>query len=412
MKNRGSLSGEMIRLAVVSIWAHKLRAFLTLLGVIIGVSSVVVVGASIEGAEQYVVDSISGALGGDTFNLTRFAPNLDQESVRRAQRRNPRLTIDDYEFVRGRCSACDEIAAFLGTAQTVRRGAEEQRAVTINGTTSNAILVSTFDIAAGRFLTPDDVRRSHYVTVIGKDVEEELFPSRDPMGQRVKVSGYNLTVVGVMAEQGSTFGQSLDNQMYIPISTFQKIYGTRSSINIRGNSLPGRFQEAMDEVRVAMRVRHKLSPREDDDFGLISTEEINTLVQDVGGYVQLAVAPITLISLLIGGIVVMNIMLVSVTERTFEIGLRKSLGARKRDILLQFLVESILLGSLGGLIGMLVSWQVTTLIELIFEFPMEISAFYVISSIAVSGGIGLAAGLYPAFKAASLDPILALSADR
>ncbi|HSR68276.1 MAG TPA: ABC transporter permease [Acidobacteriota bacterium] len=412
MEHRSSLSYEMVRLALDSIWAHKLRAFLTLLGVIIGVSSVVVVGAGIEGAEQYVVDSVSGALGGNTFTLNRIAPNLSQEEVRRAQRRNPRLTLDDYEFVRRRCPACSEMAAYLTSVQTITRGNLEQPGVTIYGTTSNSILVSTFEVAEGRFLSPDDVRRSRYVTVIGPDIVEQLFPNLDPLGQTVKMTGYNLRVVGVLEEQGSTFGQSLDNQIYVPISTFQKMYGTRRSISIRGSSRAGLFQEAMDQVRVAMRVRHKLGPGEADDFGLLSTEEINQIIQDVGGFVQLAVAPITLIALLVGGIVVMNIMLVSVTERTFEIGLRKSLGARKRDILLQFLVESIFLGSLGGMVGMLLAWGVTSLIELLAGFPMEISPIYVVSSLAVSAGIGLLAGLYPAFKAARMDPIMALSADR
>lgn len=222
-----------------------------------------------------------------------------------------------------------------------------------------------------------------------------------------------LKVIGVLEKQGSTFGQSLDNIAHVPITTFQKIYGTRSSISIRGTSTSREsFERAVEQVRMAMRIRHKLKPGEEDTFGLISTEEINSSVDDFTGAIAAVVVPITLIALVVAGIVVMNIMLVSVTERTFEIGLRKSLGARRRDILNQFLIEAFFLAASGGLIGLALAVAISWVIESTTPVTMTVSLGYMLLSIGVSGGIGIVSGIYPAFRASRLDPIEALRTER
>ncbi|MEJ2081102.1 MAG: FtsX-like permease family protein [Acidobacteriota bacterium] len=216
-------------------------------------------------------------------------------------------------------------------------------------------------------------------------------------------------MIGVLEKLGSTFGQSLDNTLYIPISTYQKIFGTRSSITVRGNARSrDRFGAAIEEIRVAMRIRHKLRPGEKDTFGIISTEEINSVVDQFVQSIAVVVIPITAISLVVGGIVVMNIMLVSVTERTFEIGLRKSLGARRRDILNQFLVEAFIVAAAGGLIGLGCATLIAKVVQALTPMTMTISAGYIILSITFSGGIGIIFGIYPAFTASKLDPIEAL----
>jgi putative ABC transport system permease protein len=242
---------------------------------------------------------------------------------------------------------------------------------------------------------------------------DKLFQETDALEKVVKLGNNPFTVIGVLEKMGSSFGQSLDNEIHIPISAFQKVYGTRRSITIRGTaSSEERFEAALDQAHSAMRVSHKLEPGEEDTFEIISTEEINSFVGDFTGIIAMVVIPITLISLVVGGIVVMNIMLVSVTERTFEIGLRKALGARRRDILHQFLIESFVLAASGGLIGLGFATVVAVIIELSTPMTMTVSWGYSLLAIGVSGGIGLIFGIYPAWSASKLDPIEALREDK
>jgi putative ABC transport system permease protein len=248
------------------------------------------------------------------------------------------------------------------------------------------------------------------VAVIGDDVKEKFFPGQDPIGKSINVRGLPLTIVGVEAKRGSMMGQSLDKQMYIPLTAYRKIFGGRQSLQIHGKSAtPEKFQTALEDARTSLRNKHKLKGSDEDDFGIVDTQGVAGQVDSLTGGIAAVVVPITAISLIVGGIVVMNIMLVSVTERTFEIGLRKALGATRKQMLLQFLIESSLLTTCGGILGFLLAVGVTGLITILAGWTMTVTFGYVILSVAVSGGIGLLSGIYPAFKASRLDPIAALA---
>jgi putative ABC transport system permease protein len=415
MKLRTSLFGEIIRMAFGAILAHRLRTFLTLLGIIIGVASVMLVGAGLTGAESYLLESVSDVLGSNSFIIAKFAQlgHVSDEEWQKMVKRNKDILIDDLYFLRDYCTECQELAGEYGGSHTTYSGSEELFMTRTSGVTANYVYLSNFEIAEGRFFSEQEDRSARAVCIIGSELKEKFFPSRDAIGQTVKIGNEPLRVIGVLEEMGSTFGQSQDRILYLPLRTYHKMFGKRRSIVIRGTSKTREnFQAALDQARVGMRIRHQLKPGEEDDFGLISTEEINDIVGQFTAIVASVVIPITLISLLVGGIVIMNIMLVSVTERTFEIGIRKALGAKRGDILKQFLIESFVMAALGGVIGIglaaLISWAV----EASFAFPMEISVGYMALSVGVSGGIGIIFGIYPAFQAARLDPIIAMTQGR
>ena len=406
---------EVIKMAVNSIWAHKLRTFLTLLGIIVGVASVMVVAAGISGAEEYVINQVSQALGSNSFILVQFGSfgNVSDEDWKEMRKRNQKIEFADYEFVRRYCTDCEQMTAELSGAQTVYAGNRELTGTNVNGVTANAILMGSFDVEEGRFFVDSEVKGAANVCVIGSEVKEEFFLNVDAIGHTIKVRNHPLRIVGQLEKLGSSFGNSQDRGVYIPVTTYQKIFGSRRSLMIRGKAKSKEvFESALDQVRVGMRIRHKLHPNEEDDFGLVSTDEINDTVDRAAGIVAGVVIPITLISLLVGGIVIMNIMLVSVSERTFEIGIRKALGARRSDILNQFLIEAFLMAALGGAIGLAAAWVVVEIVEAGFEFPMVITWGYALLAVGFSGGIGLIFGIYPAYKASQLDPIIAMTAER
>ena len=410
-----SILAEVIKMAVNSIWAHKLRTFLTLLGIIVGVASVMVVAAGISGAEEYVINQVSQALGSNSFILVQFGSfgNVSDEDWKEMRKRNQKIEFADYEFVRRYCTDCEQMTAELSGAQTVYAGNRELTGTNVNGVTANAILMGSFDVEEGRFFVDSEVKGAANVCVIGSEVKEEFFLNVDAIGHTIKVRNHPLRIVGQLEKLGSSFGNSQDRGVYIPVTTYQKIFGSRRSLMIRGKAKSKEvFESALDQVRVGMRIRHKLHPNEEDDFGLVSTDEINDTVDRAAGIVAGVVIPITLISLLVGGIVIMNIMLVSVSERTFEIGIRKALGARRSDILNQFLIEAFLMAALGGAIGLAAAWVVVEIVEAGFEFPMVITWGYALLAVGFSGGIGLIFGIYPAYKASQLDPIIAMTAER
>ncbi len=280
----------------------------------------------------------------------------------------------------------------------------------VAGVTANMVEIENKTVGEGRFIVPHEVEHASNVAVIGNELREKFFLGRDPIGKIIKVKEVPMTIVGVEAARGSFFGNSMDNHVYIPITTFGKMFGRRQSIQIHGksNEKP-QFERAIEEARLAMRNRHKLIGNEEDDFGLVNVDQLNGQIDEFTGAIALVVTPITLLSLLVGGIVVMNIMLVSVTERTFEIGLRKAVGARSRQILMQFLIESSFLSSVGGVFGLLLAWGVAMIIRISTPIPMTITAGYILLSLIVSGGIGMIFGIYPAYKASRLDPIVALT---
>ncbi len=403
---------DAAKIAVQSIFAHKLRAFLTLIGISIGVASVVVVGASINGFNRYVVQTVSSLLGVNHFMIARmaFVGNRSQDEWERMDRRNKRLYWEDYEWVKRHCVSCTEVGATLGWRLDLKHEGRELFGTGINGVTANMVEIENKTISEGRFIAPHEVEHAASVVVIGGQLREKFFEGLDPIGKTIKIKEVPMTIVGVEGKRGSFFGDSLDNHVYIPITRFGKMFGRRQSLAIHGKSEDqAALIATIEEARLAMRNRHKLIGNDEDDFGLVNVGQVNNQVDQFTGAIALVVTPITLLSLVIGGIVVMNIMLVSVTERTFEIGLRKAVGARSRQIMVQFLIESSLLSSVGGAFGLLLAWGIAGLVSMTTPIPMSITFGYVLLSLAVSGGIGMIFGIYPAVKAARLDPIVALT---
>ena len=412
MKTIYTFYADAARIALQSIFAHKLRAFLTLIGIIIGVASVVVVGAAISGLNTYVMQKVTAVLGVNHFMIARMAHqgNLSEEEWEKMNRRNKILHLDDYEWVRDHCTACAEVGAQLMNQIDIKQNGEQLFGVQIQGCTPNMQLIEDKTVDEGRFFLQQEYDTAAMVAVIGNDVREKFFPGQDPLGKTVSVRGLPMTVVGVEEKRGSMFGQSFDKQMYVPLTTYRKIFGGRQSLQIHGKA-PSReqFDAAIEDARTVLRNKHKLAGGEDDDFGLVNTGEVANDVDSFTSGIALVVVPITLISLIVGGIVVMNIMLVSVIERTFEIGLRKALGATRKQMLLQFLIESSFLTTCGGILGFLLAVGIAWLITMTTGVTMTVTFFYVVLSIGVSGGIGMIAGIYPAFKASRLDPIVALA---
>jgi putative ABC transport system permease protein len=406
-----SVYADAARIALQSILAHKLRAFLTLIGIIIGVAAVVVVGASVSGLNSYVTVKVTQILGANHFMIARMAHQgqRNDDEYERMNRRNKRLNWDDYEWVRDHCASCSEVGIEIGSGTDLKQDGIEFPGAIVLGVTSNMLEIENKTIADGRFISPDEVERSALVCVLGSEVKEKFFPNQEPIGRTLKVRGLPMRVVGVEQSRGSFFGDSLDRHIYIPATTHLQIFG-RNGLQIHGVAANREtFQPAIEDARVSMRNKHRLKGSEEDDFGLVDTATLTEQIDQFTASIAAVVVPITLITLVVGGIVVMNIMLVSVTERTFEIGLRKAVGATKRQILTQFLIESGMLCAFGGVLGLLAAWGVTTLITSLAGITMTITIGYILLAIIVSSVIGMIAGAYPAFKAARLDPIAALT---
>ncbi len=413
MRNWMVFYWEIFKISMSAIWAHKLRSVLTLLGIIIGVASVVCVGASIEGFRVYVTSTITKTLGANTFFIAKIARtgHLSREEWEKLVRTHKNVKKEEMFAVERNCPDCATVGILQRGwgSSDVKNRSQVFYDASVLGATSNINRIQNIDLEDGRFIYENEVQHSMFVCVIGTDIRDKLFPGVNALGKTVKLKGYDFSVVGIEARKGTFMGQSQDNLIWIPISVYEKLYGILRNISIRVKAPDEvRLQTAQEQARVALRAFRKIRPNAEDTFDVMSPQGISESVGQFTGAITMVVTPITLISLLVGGIVVMNIMLVSVTERTKEIGLRKSIGARQLDILLQFVLESVVLSSLGGFFGLMLAYGISAAITQTTPVPMSISFGYIFLSLIVSGGIGLIFGIYPAYRASKLDPIVAL----
>ena len=402
---------EAFRIASESIWSHKMRSVLTLLGIIIGVASVVTVGGAINGFGTFASDRISSNFGSNTFMVSRFPmTGISADDWELIVRRNKNITREDMEAVAERCETCQAITPMMRRSSDVKRGGQIITDAPVQGVSEDMPKIQALDIEEGRFFSTFDVRQARPFIVIGAEISDELFGTSEALGKEIRLGSDKYTVIGVEARNGSMMGQSLDRNVYIPYTVYLKRYGSRQSIQFRVRAESEEMLDyTMDEVRQILRSRHKLRPSRDDDFGMLASDAVQEMLGQITGIIALAVTPITMISLVVGGIVVMNIMLVTVTERTVEIGTRKAVGARNSDILMQFLIESALLATFGGAIGILLAHGACALVEMAAGLPMDISIGYIVMALLASGGIGVVSGIYPAYRASRLNPIVALA---
>ncbi len=402
---------ETLKLSLDALRAHKLRSFLTLLGVILAVTTLVFVMSVIAGLNLYVAERVAN-LGANVFIVDRFGIITSRDAFIKAQKR-PLVTLDDYRRLRDGMSLARAVAAEGDLNSQTRVGDIIMENTDIMGATPNFAEVRNMNIAEGRFITPADDEHHSDVTFIGADLATKFFPNVDPIGKSIRVGTHTYEVVGVAEAIGSAFGQSQDNYMIIPMSTFHKSWQRGVdwiAIFIQAPNAE-MMSASQDEARMLLRAWRHLDYNAPDNFAILGSDSIMALWHDLTGNLAFVAMALVSVFLVVGGIVIMNIMLASVTERTREIGLRRSLGARKAHILLQFLTESAVLAACGGFIGIITAYLAVYLVKATFSFPMETPLTAVILSLCLSTAVGLFFGIFPAMRAAKLDPIEALRAE-
>jgi putative ABC transport system permease protein len=399
---------ESVRLALASIWANKLRSLLTLLGNIVAVSSIITVVALIQGVNGAVTNAIVSDLGADAFTIQRMGIVRNQDEADK-QRNNPRVTLDDARAVRRFSTAVDAVMAQAQSSTTVAYGTEELQSIQVQGVSEDYIEFATFDAERGRMVSPIEIERSRPVALLGWQTADRLFGSGEPLDKVIKVAGLPFTVVGVSKKKGAFFGNSLDEFVVIPLPQYQKLFGSRQSLALmikpRSAAL---VSQAKDEARMALRIERRLNVREDDNFGIVASDSVLDIYKQATAGIFALLVGIVALSLVVGGIVIMNIMLMVVSERTREIGLRKALGAKRRDIMSQVLTESITLSLTGGVIGIGIGAIFAQGLSAVTPLPAALELWSVVLGIVITGLVGLFFGWYPARRAAMLDPIEAL----
>ncbi len=406
-----------VGLAWDSIRSHKLRSFLTLLGVIIGVASVILVGSAIDGMGLYAQESTAKAFGSESFLIAQVAGvgGMTRKQFFEKLKFNRQIKLAEDRYLQAANGETTIYSPYRQSQVDTKRDNLTSEETSILGASADLADIRDIVVVDGRFFTETEERNVSYVAVIGDDLKTNLFPgSGSPVGRSFKIKGIDFTVVGVQERLGSSFGRSQDNSAYIPITAFQHVFGPGGSISLFGRPRKGSgytMQQSLDLTRVALRTRFHQKPGEADRFDFLTPDAIRGFIDSLLTLVAAVVVPVTLISLVVGGIVIMNIMLVSVTERTREIGIRKSLGARRFDIMMQILIESVIMASAGGALGVAIGAALTTVLTAALGVTLRVPPFYVVLSVCVSGIVGVASGWYPASKASKLDPIVALRAE-
>ncbi|MCL4524290.1 MAG: ABC transporter permease [Acidobacteria bacterium] len=405
------LATDTLRLAFGALSAHKLRTALTLLGLIIGVTSLILVMTLIQGANAYVETKIAN-LGTDIFQVSKLPlATTDYREVMRAKKFRD-VTLDDWYAVQDRCRNCVGVGAQLELPGRVNSDFQSMPDVSIRGQTANMGWISTLDIAQGRFFTESEQRAAAPLVILGDNVRERLFPRSDSIGKKIRVGGGEFEVIGEAEKIGTILGQSQDNFVIIPIDAFAKLYGTRRSLVLHVKALSkDSLTATQDEVRLILRGRRHTDPLAPDGFYFTTAETYLDLWRDISSVFFIVLVLISSVASIVGGIVIMNITLVSVTERTKEIGLRRSVGARQRDIARQFLVEVLAQCLAGGLTGVVLGFALALLLRQFTPFPAVVQGWVAIMGLALASLIALTFGVYPAIKAAKLDPVVALRSE-
>jgi putative ABC transport system permease protein len=404
-------TSEAIKIALRSLWANKLRSALTLLGVVIGVAAVIAVVTFVNGINSYVAEKIFN-LGADVFIMFKVSPAVTNVDHYIEGQKRKDLTMDDYRAVREGCKLCAYVGAYARNNNGhVKYGEQSLSDTIIQGMTPAVAITQDTDIDSGRMVNEADLENDSPVVVVGTDIVDNLMPGVDPIGKEIRIDGWIYRIIGVGKKKGSTLGQSLDNYVFIPMTSWFKQYGVYNSnmrISAKAVGTGAVLDEAMDQARVILRSRRHDPPSERDSFDMENNSSLLSIWSSLTGTFFVAMIGIAAISMVVGGIVIMNIMLVSVTERTREVGIRKAMGARRSDVLQQFLIEAVILALAGGMVGVLLGIGVAKGVTFAVGMPSVIKLWAVFAGLIVAASVGVFFGVYPARRAATLDPIAAL----
>ena len=400
---------ESVGIALRAIWEYKLRSFLTVLGNIVAVTSIIAVVSLVQGMNAYVTNAIVSDVGADNFTIQRFPVIRTQEDEERT-RNNPRITLMEASAIRRFSDNVGAIAAQASAGATMAYKSQAVDGAQVTGVSPEYVDFSTYDVDRGRLISPVEISTNRPVAVIGWDVADKLFGQADPIDKVISINKVHYRVVGVHKKKGSAFGNSQDNFAIISLGNFQKMFGNRMGglqLLVKPRE-PEVVKAAMDDATVALRVERRLRPKDPDNFGMFTSDTLLAIYNTATQGIFAVLIGVVAVSLVVGGIVIMNIMLMVVSERTREIGLRKALGARRRDIVWQILTESVTLSTFGGVVGTFFGFILATVISKVSPLPSTVQVWSVVMGISVTAVVGLFFGLYPAMRAAKLDPIEAL----
>ena len=404
---------ESARVALDSLRGSKLRSFLTLLGVILATSTLIAVMSVIHGMDVYIAETVSD-MGADGFRVVRmaFLGNFDPKKFAEYLKKNPQLSAEEYEYLKSHVTMCREFGMSADRGGKAAYRGETNTSVGVQGGTSNYGIITNTQVALGRFFADADDHRKMPVVFIGWDLKDQFFSSVDPIGKVITVDGHAYEVIGVGKAKGSVFGQSQDNYVTLPMGTYLKAYGGRQGIEYMALARDRNvLAQAQEEMRVLLRSYRHLRPKQDDSFAILTSDALVGAWDQLTGAIAATAVAIVSVFMVVGGVVIMNIMLAVVSERTREIGIRKAVGARRFDIMSQFVVESALLSATGGFIGVMIAWSMAMLVRNLTAIPMSMPVSAVALGIGLSTAVGVFFGVYPASQAAKLDPIEALRAE-